>query len=402
MSPDEVIAAITTKESEPSRFLIPTLFLARLAIDIDRWSIFALLPAIRQVFFVPEASVGLVVTAQAIPSLIAPALGGVSDVRGRKSMLTTGLSILAISMVIIAIAPNFSILLLARFMVGLASIIIIPNLIAYLGDKVIYSERGRAVSVVQASWPVAAILGTPFMAFVLHSLGWSWPFILLATIASLALTAIQFTMPANAQVEEKTTRAWITQVRQVAQNPVMWTVMVIALMAAGAVNATFTFYSIWLVNTFHLDIVRVGWTSSLSGLGSLGGILIAGVVCDRIGKKSTMVIGFSLAALCLASISWLSTTVYLPLLIAFLFAVGYDMAFVGYYAFLPELLPDSRGLATSFGSSMLALGSIAGSMSAGLLWPVGGFSLVSMASSLMLFVSAILVYKFVVEHPRYS
>lgn len=178
--------------------------------------------------------------------------------------------------------------------------------------------------------------------------------------------------------------------------------MVIALMAAGAVNATFTFYSIWLINTFHLDIVQVGWTSSVSGLGSLGGILIAGVVCDRIGKKSTMVVGFSLATLCLASISWLSTIVYLPLLIAFLFAAAYDMAFVGYYAFLPELLPDSRGLATSLGSSMLALGSIVGSMSAGFLWPVGGFSLVSMASSLMLFVSVILVHKFVVEHPKPS
>jgi predicted MFS family arabinose efflux permease len=92
-------------------------------------------------------------------------------------------------------APNHHALLVARFAAGAFGGLASSLVTAMIGDVVPPSRRGRAMSFVMASFPVASVLGVPAGLLLAGKFGWHAAFFLLGGCAALNLVLASFSLP---------------------------------------------------------------------------------------------------------------------------------------------------------------------------------------------------------------
>lgn len=97
------------------------------------------------------------------------------------------------------------------------------------------------------------------------------------------------------------------------------------ILLAGLNFSAYQFYSgfitTYLLNVRQFDASLVGWFVTIDGIGTLAGTVMWGIVADRYGRKYNL-IGFILAAACIAAFLVLPTYVPLLLAIELAYAVG--------------------------------------------------------------------------------
>ena len=70
----------------------------------------------------------------------------------------------------------------ALVMYGLSKVLFDPSLHAFLGDAVPYSERARAIGIIELSWSSAWLLGVPTSGYLIQRFGWRSPWALLGAL----------------------------------------------------------------------------------------------------------------------------------------------------------------------------------------------------------------------------
>jgi EmrB/QacA subfamily drug resistance transporter len=165
--------------------LMLTMFLAAL----DQTIVATALPTIgRQ--FQDVSSLSWVITAYLLASTaVAPVFGTLSDIYGRRAMITTALSLFIAGSVLCAIAPSMPVLIMARGLQGLGGGGILPVVQTVISDVVTPRERGQYQAYFSGVW-VAAGIGGPVLGGVFaEHLHWSMIFWINVPLglASLAL-----------------------------------------------------------------------------------------------------------------------------------------------------------------------------------------------------------------------
>src|SRR5471032_2616878 len=165
--------------------LMLTMFLAAL----DQTIIATALPTIgRQ--FQDVSNLSWVITAYLLASTaVAPVFGTLSDIYGRRAMIIAALSLFIAGSVLCALAPNMTVLILARGLQGLGGGGILPIVQTVISDLVTPRERGQYQAYFSGVW-VAAGIGGPILGGVFaEHLHWSMIFWINVPlgIASLAL-----------------------------------------------------------------------------------------------------------------------------------------------------------------------------------------------------------------------
>jgi EmrB/QacA subfamily drug resistance transporter len=152
--------------------LMLTMFLAAL----DQTIVATALPTIgRQ--FQDVSSLSWVITAYLLASTaVAPVFGTLSDIYGRRAMIIAALSLFIAGSVLCALAPNMTVLILARGLQGLGGGGILPIVQTVISDLVTPRERGQYQAYFSGVW-VAAGIGGPVLGGVFaEHLHWSMIF----------------------------------------------------------------------------------------------------------------------------------------------------------------------------------------------------------------------------------
>jgi EmrB/QacA subfamily drug resistance transporter len=152
--------------------LMLTMFLAAL----DQTIVATALPTIgRQ--FQDVSSLSWVITAYLLASTaVAPVFGTLSDIYGRRAMIIAALSLFIAGSVLCALAPNMTVLILARGLQGLGGGGILPIVQTVISDLVSPRERGQYQAYFSGVW-VAAGIGGPVLGGVFaEHLHWSMIF----------------------------------------------------------------------------------------------------------------------------------------------------------------------------------------------------------------------------------
>src|SRR5664279_5197655 len=152
--------------------LMLTMFLAAL----DQTIIATALPTIgRQ--FQDVSNLSWVITAYLLASTaVAPVFGTLSDIYGRRAMIIAALSLFIAGSVLCALAPNMTVLILARGLQGLGGGGIMPIVQTVISDVVTPRERGQYQAYFSGVW-VAAGIGGPILGGVFaEHLHWSMIF----------------------------------------------------------------------------------------------------------------------------------------------------------------------------------------------------------------------------------
>jgi len=142
--------------------------------------------------YVEEAKIdlnaGLFYTAAAIASFVVRVFAGrASDTLGRGLLITGGLGCYGVSMTLLAIATTPQVFLLAAVMEGVGAGVVIPMMLALMGDRSYDNERGKVSSICIGGFDLGIALAGPIFGFVAEVSSYRGMFSLTAGLAVLAL-----------------------------------------------------------------------------------------------------------------------------------------------------------------------------------------------------------------------
>ena len=111
-------------------------FLAGFSVFLNLYAVQALLPTFADAFDVPVARTGWTITAPLLAvALLAPFVGSVSDMLGRKRLIVTAMAVLPIPTLLVAFAGSLGTLIFWRFVQGLTMPFIFAVTVAYVGEE---------------------------------------------------------------------------------------------------------------------------------------------------------------------------------------------------------------------------------------------------------------------------
>ena len=135
--------------------LLLTMFLAAL----DQTIVATALPTIGRQFN-DVSNLSWVITAYLLASTaVAPVFGTLSDIYGRRAMITVSLVLFTAGSILCAVAPNMPVLIVARGLQGLGGGGIMPVVQTVISDVVSPRERGRYQAYFSGVWMAAGIAG---------------------------------------------------------------------------------------------------------------------------------------------------------------------------------------------------------------------------------------------------
>lgn len=107
-----------------------------------------LLPFISEAYKVSSSEAGWMVSVFAVTyAATAPFFGWLSDRKGRRNLIASGLLLFMISNALTACAPTFPWLLVSRILAGMSVASITPLIYAAVGDVAPYNRRGSWLSI---------------------------------------------------------------------------------------------------------------------------------------------------------------------------------------------------------------------------------------------------------------
>ncbi len=165
--------------------LLLTMFLAAL----DQTIVATALPTIGRQFG-DVSNLSWVITAYLLASTaVAPVFGTLSDIYGRRAMIIAALSLFIAGSILCALAPNMTVLILARGLQGLGGGGIMPIVQTVISDVVSPRERGQYQAYFSGVWMAAGIGGPVLGGIFAEHLHWSMIFWINVPlgIASLAM-----------------------------------------------------------------------------------------------------------------------------------------------------------------------------------------------------------------------
>lgn len=257
----------------------------------------------------------------AVANFIAmPVLGGLSDRYGRRPVLLLSISMLAVDMIIMGLAPTLAILFFGRALAGLfAATSSVAN--AYIADVTEQEDRGRAYGMVGAAFGFGFIIG-PVVGGVLGEFHTRLPFFVAAGLCGLNFLYGLFILPESLaeadrrKFDLKRANPFGT-LRHFSKLPkVVWFIV-----AIGIYNIAHAVYpSTW---NYH-GAIRYDWSDLEIGL-SLGAVgvgsavsqaLLTGYLINRLGPMRAAFFGLSINAVAMllfafADAPWMAYVVIL-------------------------------------------------------------------------------------------
>src|SRR6195952_4347808 len=166
--------------------LMLTMFLAAL----DQTIVATALPTIGRQFH-DVSNLSWVITAYLLASTaVAPVFGTLSDIYGRRAMIITALSLFVAGSILCALAPNMSVLILARGLQGLGGGGIMPIVQTVISDVVTPRERGQYQAYFSGVWTAAGIGGPVLGGGFAEHLHWSMVFWITLPLGVVALATL--------------------------------------------------------------------------------------------------------------------------------------------------------------------------------------------------------------------
>ena len=322
------------------------------------------LPQLALAFDITTGQAAKVVTVFAIAyGLMLFVFGPIGDRFGKYKTLSLTTLACSVSSLLVALAPSFEWLLVARVVSAITGAAIVPLSMAWIGDHIPYEERQTTL----AQFTIGTILGITSGQFIggifTDTVGWQGAFYFLAVLF-LIVGSILWSQRHLAQEVPSTagTKGWRAIVLPVVTVlKVRWArVVVLTVLLEGAlVFGVLSYIPSFLQERHGMSPSAAGATAGLFAVGAFVYVFNARWLVARLGEIPMVRLGGILVCLCY---------------VTYLFAPGWGWALLasavtglGYYfvhAVLQtratQMAPSLRGTAVSLSSSCLLLGQAIG------------------------------------------
>ncbi len=113
----------------------------------------------------------------------------------RKNVLTIAYVGFLIGTFACAIAPTYTMLMLARIVAGVFGGVLGSQVIAIVGDTISYEHRAEGMAIIMAAFSTASVLGVPLGMYLASKISWHIPFYFVVVIGFVNLLLIYRYLP---------------------------------------------------------------------------------------------------------------------------------------------------------------------------------------------------------------
>jgi DHA1 family inner membrane transport protein len=194
----------------------------------------------------------------------------------RKPALLGMVGVFVLGNMLCAIAPNYTILLLARIVTAFChgSFFGIGSVVA--ADLVAPNRRASAIAMMFAGLTLANVLGVPFGTALGNALGWRSTFWAVAVVGVIAAVAIALWLPANIPMKPADLRGEMRVLKQ----PQVLLAMGISVLCSACLFTVFTYITPLLETVTGLSPSAVTYALLVFGAGLTCGNFIGGRLAD--------------------------------------------------------------------------------------------------------------------------
>ncbi len=267
--------------------------LGAFAIGTTEFVSMGLLPLIAGDFGISEDSASTMISVYALGVVVgAPAISAVTGRLPRRRLIIVLIGFLLVGNLLTALAPNYPVLLAARFIAGLphGAYFSVANLsAASMAPK---GARGKAMAAIGMGLAVATVVGVPAAQALGQALGWHAAYLVVVAIALVTMIALFFLFPHMTEMAATD----ITTELGALKNTQVWLSVIIGVVGFGGMFAVYTYITWTMTEVAGMD---ASWTWAVLmayGIGMILGNGVGGVMSDR-----NMEFSIIFALLCLAA-----------------------------------------------------------------------------------------------------
>jgi len=350
------------------------MFMARTTINVAARIVYPFLPSLARGLGISLAAASRLITLRMVGGMVAPLLGLLADLYGRRRVMQAALLLFALAGLVMAGGGTLPAAAVAFTLYGLAKALYDPALYAYIGDQVPYRERGRVTGVIELSWSGAWLLGVPASGFLIEHFGWRAPW---AALIALGLVGLALTRaglpPAPRSGPRPGGRPLLTSIvatwRDLLRRPSVIVLLMTSLLLTLAIEIPFIVYGAWLETAFGLSLSALGLASTVVGLAEATAELSATVITDRLGKKRSVLVGLLSLAASLMALPWLSRLGLVGALSGvILMMLSFEFGLVSLLPLATELAPEARASLFSLNAMSMSFSRVLAALIGGWLW----------------------------------
>jgi predicted MFS family arabinose efflux permease len=304
--------------------------------------------------------------------LMQPVWGMLSDRLGRVRVMRLTLFGAAFAGILSSLAPNLTVLIVARALAGGLFAAVIPASLVYIGDTVGMGSRQAALADLMAASAVGTALATVLGGLAAYLDGWRVAFAAPA-LAGAALAVSLARLPEPKAFSEQKREGPLAQAGRVLVQP--WALAVIGIvLVEGAVILGFLTFLAPSLESAGFSPAVAGLAVGLYGLAVLGWTRTVKLVANRLGASALILIGAGMLSLGYASGAVGQSLASVSAAAVF---VGGGFAFMHstLQTWATEVVPEARATMISLFAAALFAGSGVATMAAAPLAEAGSFDL---------------------------
>lgn len=251
-----------------------------LGIGTTEFSIMGLLPDIAKSLHVSIPDAGHFISAYALGVVVgAPLIVAYASKYPPKKVLIWLMVLFSVFNALAAIAPNYSMMILIRFLSGL------PHG-AFFGISTVVASRlagegkkARFISMVFSGLTLANLVMVPASTYIGHKIHWSWVFVLIGFIGLLTIVLLHYLLPVVAHENNSAGKSKITFL----ENGMAWYPLLITSIGFGGLFAWLSYIAPLVTEVSRMEPGRVPYVMALAGFGMVVGNAIGGWLTDLLG-----------------------------------------------------------------------------------------------------------------------
>jgi DHA1 family inner membrane transport protein len=319
-----------------------SLMLVVFGLTTGEFVIAGILPEVATGLSVSIPAAGLLVTAYALGMIVGGPVVTVLTARlARKPLIVGLIAVSVIGNVGSAVAPNYTVLLVSRFVAGLVVATFFAVAITTAVSMAPTGKQASTVAKVTLGLNLGIILGTPVGTVIGQNLGWRATFVTVAAVTAVGLLLVLRLVPAQAAT---TTGSVLGELRVFASRDVRLAIALTALGNVGIVTV-FTYIAPLLTDVSGFSAGTVPALLLIYGAGAVVGNFLGGWLSDRALMPS--LIGLLAILAGILALFWLASGVR-PAAVILTFVIG-----ALWFAIIPGM--QTRVMTTASAAPTLAV-----------------------------------------------
>lgn len=241
---------------------------------------------------------------------------------------------------------------------------------AWIGNRVPYASRSRAIGFFETSWAISLLVGAPILAVLIDRVGWRGPYVTLAVAAAVAVVAVGAIVGETPAVE----RAAPAEGRRATLPRTAWPPILASGLTAGAGIGLFVVSGAWLDDVHGVSTGGLGLVAAGFGAIELISSTSVAAFADRVGARRSVMFGLLVlgTGIVLMAVSGDSLPLAVTGLIVFL--AGFEYGFVSSLTLVTEAAPLARGRVIGLSNAFGTLARSGGVIASGQLYEAFGMS----------------------------